>query len=143
MGTLSKGLQVRHRAPPRLLILLHRTIAFKHHVHHQDSRSPGRSTFSLNKAFVSLNTRSQIFDSRGNPTVEVDLYTEKGMIALPISYRENQDATNLRKPGRFRAAVPSGASTGIHEAVELRDGDKNAYVGKGVVKSLFRASFRS
>lgn len=57
----------------------------------------------------------QIFDSRGNPTVEVDLYTAKG---------------------RFRAAVPSGASTGIHEAVELRDGDKANYVGKGVSKAI-------
>jgi len=57
----------------------------------------------------------QIFDSRGNPTVEVDLYTEKG---------------------RFRAAVPSGASTGIHEALELRDGDKANYVGKGVSKAV-------
>ncbi|CAL1694815.1 unnamed protein product [Somion occarium] len=57
----------------------------------------------------------QIFDSRGNPTVEVDLYTEKG---------------------RFRASVPSGASTGVHEAVELRDGDKNNYVGKGVSKAV-------
>jgi len=57
----------------------------------------------------------QIFDSRGNPTVEVDLYTEKG---------------------RFRAAVPSGASTGVHEAVELRDGDKSNYVGKGVSKAV-------
>jgi enolase len=51
----------------------------------------------------------QIFDSRGNPTVEVDIHTEKGL---------------------FRAAVPSGASTGIHEALELRDGDKSAYMGK-------------
>lgn len=57
----------------------------------------------------------QIFDSRGNPTVEVDLWTEKGL---------------------FRAAVPSGASTGIHEACELRDGDKNAYLGKGVTKAV-------
>jgi len=57
----------------------------------------------------------QIFDSRGNPTVEVDVYTAKG---------------------RFRAAVPSGASTGIHEAVELRDGDKAQYVGKGVTKAV-------
>ncbi|KAF8323904.1 enolase [Clavulina sp. PMI_390] len=57
----------------------------------------------------------QIFDSRGNPTVEVDLFTEKG---------------------RFRAAVPSGASTGVHEAVELRDGDKSQYVGKGVTKAV-------
>ncbi|EIN12846.1 enolase [Punctularia strigosozonata HHB-11173 SS5] len=57
----------------------------------------------------------QIFDSRGNPTVEVDLYTSKG---------------------RFRGSVPSGASTGVHEAVELRDGDKSAYVGKGVSKAV-------
>jgi len=56
-----------------------------------------------------------IFDSRGNPTVEVDVHTEKG---------------------RFRAAVPSGASTGVHEAVELRDGVKTEYVGKGVSKAV-------
>lgn len=53
----------------------------------------------------------QIFDSRGNPTVEVDLHTAKGL---------------------FRAAVPSGASTGIHEALELRDKDATKYLGKGV-----------
>lgn len=57
----------------------------------------------------------QIFDSRGNPTVEVDLLSEKGL---------------------FRAAVPSGASTGIHEALELRDGDKSMYMGKGVSKAV-------
>ncbi|KAL5966296.1 Enolase [Taenia solium] len=57
----------------------------------------------------------QIFDSRGNPTVEVDLITNKGF---------------------FRAAVPSGASTGIHEALELRDGDKSAYRGLGVSKAV-------
>ncbi|EJC98809.1 enolase [Fomitiporia mediterranea MF3/22] len=57
----------------------------------------------------------QIFDSRGNPTVEVDLFTAKGL---------------------FRASVPSGASTGAHEAVELRDGDKANYVGKGVSKAI-------
>jgi len=57
----------------------------------------------------------QIFDSRGNPTVEVDVVTAKGL---------------------FRAAVPSGASTGIHEAVELRDGDKSKYLGKGVSKAV-------
>ncbi|KAF9119910.1 hypothetical protein BGZ89_010209, partial [Linnemannia elongata] len=51
----------------------------------------------------------QIFDSRGNPTVEVEVTTPKGV---------------------FRADVPSGASTGIHEALELRDNDKHAYVGK-------------
>uniref|UniRef100_A0AAX7T2G2 phosphopyruvate hydratase n=1 Tax=Astatotilapia calliptera TaxID=8154 RepID=A0AAX7T2G2_ASTCA len=53
----------------------------------------------------------EILDSRGNPTVEVDLHTDKGL---------------------FRAAVPSGASTGIYEALELRDGDKTRYKGKGV-----------
>jgi len=57
----------------------------------------------------------QIFDSRGNPTVEVDLTTELG---------------------KFRASVPSGASTGVHEAVELRDNDKSNYVGKGVSKAV-------
>lgn len=58
----------------------------------------------------------QILDSRGNPTVEVDVLTENGFLG--------------------RAAVPSGASTGIHEAVELRDDDKNVYVGKGVLKAV-------
>ena len=58
----------------------------------------------------------QILDSRGNPTVEVDVYTENGAYG--------------------RAAVPSGASTGIHEAVELRDEDKNVYMGKGVLKAV-------
>lgn len=58
----------------------------------------------------------QILDSRGNPTVEVDVYTESGAVG--------------------RAAVPSGASTGIHEAVELRDGDKSTYMGKGVLKAV-------
>ena len=57
----------------------------------------------------------QIFDSRGNPTVEVDILTDKGVLG--------------------RAAVPSGASTGEHEAVELRDGGRN-YMGKGVLKAV-------
>jgi len=57
----------------------------------------------------------QIFDSRGNPTVECDLYTELGM---------------------FRASVPSGASTGSHEAVELRDNIKKDYMGKGVLTAV-------
>ncbi len=57
----------------------------------------------------------EILDSRGNPTVEVDMVTEDGL---------------------FRAAVPSGASTGIHEALELRDGDKSRYMGKGVLKAV-------
>jgi len=58
----------------------------------------------------------EILDSRGNPTVEVDVYTTSGVLG--------------------RAAVPSGASTGVHEAVELRDGDKNRYMGKGVQKAV-------
>ena len=58
----------------------------------------------------------QILDSRGNPTIEVDVYTSNGILG--------------------RAAVPSGASTGIHEAVELRDGDKSVYMGKGVLKAV-------
>jgi len=58
----------------------------------------------------------QILDSRGNPTVEVDVITEKGILG--------------------RAAVPSGASTGKHEAVELRDGDSSKYMGKGVQQAV-------
>ena len=58
----------------------------------------------------------EILDSRGNPTVEVDVVTENGIVG--------------------RAAVPSGASTGIHEAVELRDGDESRYLGKGVLKAI-------
>ncbi|MGI6433751.1 MAG: phosphopyruvate hydratase [Sphaerochaetaceae bacterium] len=58
----------------------------------------------------------EIIDSRGNPTVEVDVILEDGSMG--------------------RAAVPSGASTGIHEAVELRDGDKKRYLGKGVLKAV-------
>jgi enolase len=58
----------------------------------------------------------QILDSRGNPTVEVDVYTENGAYG--------------------RAAVPSGASTGVHEAVELRDEDRDVYMGKGVLKAV-------
>ena len=58
----------------------------------------------------------QILDSRGNPTIEVDVYTTNGVVG--------------------RAAVPSGASTGVHEAVELRDGDKNTFLGKGVLNAV-------
>ncbi|MBW2503988.1 MAG: phosphopyruvate hydratase, partial [Deltaproteobacteria bacterium] len=58
----------------------------------------------------------EILDSRGNPTVEVDVYLESGSMG--------------------RAAVPSGASTGEREALELRDGDKNRYLGKGVLKAV-------
>ena len=58
----------------------------------------------------------EILDSRGNPTIEVDVYVEDGVLG--------------------RAAVPSGASTGEHEAIELRDGDKKRYMGKGVQKAV-------
>lgn len=65
-------------------------------------------------SIISIHARS-IFDSRGNPTVEVDLVTSKGL---------------------FRAGVPSGASTGIHEALELRDNIKSEYMGKGVNQAV-------
>lgn len=57
----------------------------------------------------------EVLDSRGNPTVEVDVFTEKGI---------------------FRAITPSGASAGMHEAIELRDGDKKRFLGKGVLKAV-------
>src|SRR5882724_13712336 len=62
----------------------------------------------------------EILDSRGNPTVEVDVTLEDGSFG--------------------RAAVPSGASTGVHEAVELRDGDKKRYLGKGVLKAVYNVN---
>jgi enolase len=64
---------------------------------------------------LTINAR-QILDSRGNPTVEVDVYTDNGIMG--------------------RAAVPSGASTGTHEAVELRDNDKTQYMGKSVYQAV-------
>ncbi len=64
---------------------------------------------------LSIHAR-QILDSRGNPTIEVDVVTDNGTLG--------------------RAAVPSGASTGVHEAVELRDGDKKVYLGKGVLQAV-------
>jgi enolase len=64
----------------------------------------------------------EVIDSRGNPTVEVDVHLEGGAIG--------------------RAAVPSGASTGEHEAVELRDGDKSRYLGKGVLKAVENVNAR-
>lgn len=67
-------------------------------------------------SFIAEIFARQILDSRGNPTVEVDVITDDGAFG--------------------RAAVPSGASTGIHEAVELRDDDKKVYVGKGVLKAV-------
>src|SRR3546814_17247200 len=66
-------------------------------------------------AIIDIQAR-EILDSRGNPTVEVDVTLESGAFG--------------------RAAAPSGASTGAHEAVELRDGDKKRYGGKGVLKAV-------
>ena len=66
-------------------------------------------------AITSVHAR-QILDSRGNPTVEVEVGLDSGAFG--------------------RAAVPSGASTGVHEAVELRDGDAGAYLGKGVLAAV-------
>ena len=73
------------------------------------------STHSGFAAIAAIKGR-EILDSRGNPTVEVDVLLEDGSLG--------------------RAAVPSGASTGIYEAVELRDGDKSKYLGKGVTKAV-------
>jgi enolase len=67
-------------------------------------------------SYISNIIARQILDSRGNPTVEVDVYTSSGAMG--------------------RAAVPSGASTGVHEAVELRDNDKHVYHGKGVLNAV-------
>lgn len=66
--------------------------------------------------FIASIQARQILDSRGNPTIEVDVITDAGIMG--------------------RAAVPSGASTGVHEAVELRDNDKGFYLGKGVLKAV-------
>ena len=69
----------------------------------------------MSTAITNVQAR-QILDSRGNPTIEVDVYLEDGTLG--------------------RASVPSGASTGASEAVELRDGDKKVYGGKGVLKAV-------
>ena len=70
----------------------------------------------MKKTIIASVHGREILDSRGNPTVEVDILTESGAMG--------------------RASVPSGASTGIYEAHELRDGDKNRYRGKGVLKAV-------
>ena len=67
-------------------------------------------------SYISKVHARQILDSRGNPTIEVDVLTTDGLIG--------------------RAAVPSGASTGIHEAVELRDNDLSYYLGRGVLNAV-------
>jgi len=79
-------------------------------------RGPIMQSFATAKPTTILDIKArEILDSRGNPTLEADVITEQGI---------------------FRAAVPSGASTGIYEALELRDGDKSRYGGKGVLKAI-------
>src|SRR4029079_18695159 len=70
----------------------------------------------MNMNVISDIKAREILDSRGNPTVEADVYLSNGVVG--------------------RAAVPSGASTGEHEAIELRDGEKNRFLGKGVSKAV-------
>ncbi len=79
-----------------------------------NSKSGGKSARAAAK--IGRVLAREILDSRGNPTVEVDVVLQDGTVG--------------------RAAVPSGASTGVHEALELRDGDKSRYVGKGVLKAV-------
>jgi enolase len=85
--------------------------------HHQQKIINRKNNFTRHiMSFIAQIQARQILDSRGNPTIEVDVITSSGTLG--------------------RAAVPSGASTGTHEAVELRDGDKNLYLGKGVLKAV-------
>ncbi|KAG7496448.1 Beta-enolase [Solea senegalensis] len=79
-----------------------------------DTRPQTTPSLTVRMSITKIHAR-EILDSRGNPTVEVDLWTAKGL---------------------FRAAVPSGASTGVHEALELRDQDKDRYLGKGTLKAV-------
>lgn len=83
-------------------------------------------------AIIKIHARS-VYDSRGNPTVEVDVITETGKKS-GISCSTLLLLTFIS--GLNRAIVPSGASTGQHEAVELRDGDKTKWAGKGVTKAV-------
>lgn len=74
---------------------------------------------------------AQRLDSRGHPTVQVDLTTDRGKRAPTIA-----KLGSYTDAGTFRAIVPSGASTGANEAIELRDGDNSAYGGQGVQKAV-------
>lgn len=116
-------------------------------------------------SIVSIHAR-EIFDSRGNPTVEVDLCTDKGrllnltMVQL-VGAKASMTKINVSEilahwtlgvfvcvcfstffVGLFRAAVPSGASTGIYEALELRDNEKSRFLGKGLYSTCFTSSWR-
>jgi enolase len=80
--------------------------------------TPARQILRNGRGFATIASVKgrEIIDSRGNPTVEADVITSDGKL--------------------FRAAVPSGASTGIYEALEMRDLDKNRYLGKGCLKAV-------
>ena len=81
------------------------------------------TTFQSNRSFATIAQikAREIIDSRGNPTVEADVITNEGKV--------------------FRAAVPSGASTGIYEALELRDKDEKRYLGKGCLKAVHNVHY--
>src|SRR5204863_9047847 len=88
--------------------------------YHRTGGGPGQTRSAIPEGRMPFQIESvrarQVLDSRGNPTVEVDVELSSGVVG--------------------RAAVPSGASTGENEAVELRDGDKSLYVGKGTLKAV-------
>lgn len=97
--------------PPRSSIKYNRPLTIRNSV---ATSAPSPVVVSPREHKVKSVKARQIIDSRGNPTVEVDLVTDD----------------------LFRSAVPSGASTGIYEALELRDGDKSVYGGKGVLNAI-------
>lgn len=106
---------------------LHRDFANTRSSKLRKKRSIAISFAKTTMPILSVHAR-EILDSRGNPTVEVDITTDLGhffreMVVIRLIFCG---------AGLFRAAVPSGASTGIYEAYELRDGDKSRYLGKGV-----------
>src|SRR5438105_76842 len=92
---------------------LGRSLALQSREPYKPHKRQGRIAMNISIEFIHAR---QILDSRGNPTVEVDVVLEDGTVG--------------------RAAVPSGASTGEHEAVELRDEDKKKWLGKGVAKAV-------
>src|SRR5881398_1403293 len=110
----------KHPSTKRLhrVSLIIRASSLIRHSSFLNCQPPGCAVIERHMATTSIQTirAREILDSRGNPTVEVDVRLENGALG--------------------RAAVPSGASTGEHEAWELRDGDKKRYGGKGVLKAV-------
>ena len=103
------------RELPGIAVLLDREPADDDAAAARDEGRDASMSLSTNTTIELVDAR-EILDSRGNPTIEVDVVLGDGSVG--------------------RAAVPSGASTGAHEAVELRDGDKARYGGKGVLKAV-------